>query len=153
MYQIRWVTWSHLVAEESKWELVRRKGTVRPFWTSDGVMAMSPSFLYSCSLPATLKPNPSWDSFFLPEIHERNQVTLLRSSPTAMAPPSGSQPAHLQGNTAVASGIVARHTALQALFSCFHKLFEMYFFYIWNIKYRLITKLICKLRDEFIKTN
>ena len=36
------------------------------------------------------------------------------------------------------------------------KLFEMESFHIWSIKYKIIiklcTELVCKLRDEFIKT-
>ena len=44
-----------------------------------------------------------------------------------------------------------------ASFSCSYKVSEMEFLHIWCIKYRLITKLItelvCKLRDEFINAN
>ena len=46
---------------------------------------------------------------------------------------------------------------IKALFSCAFKIFEIEFFHIWSIKYKLIIKLITelvyKLRDKFIKTN
>ena len=49
-----------------------------------------------------------------------------------------------------------QHT-IQALFSCVRKVFEMESLHIWSIKYRIITKLItelvCKLRDESNESN
>ena len=43
------------------------------------------------------------------------------------------------------------------LFSCVRKVFEIEFLHIWNIKHRLITKLITelvyKLRDESNESN